>query len=85
MRLKASSAGLICRSDQVTTPKTAKQLVIKIPDQPQETIENYEGKDFEKGRLYDENRKHHEKCQQSVKDEKSWEMMMHQGNTEHEE
>ena len=53
------------------------QVVIIPGDQPQEGIDGYGGKDFEKMKTYDETGKRHEKGQQAVRDrsmtmEKSW-------------
>ena len=62
-------------------PVTAKQRVVVIPwDQPEEGIDSYGGKNFEKRKVLRREWKCHEKGQQVVQDqsvttEKSWVMM----------
>ena len=76
----------------LSPPVTAKQRVVIIPgDQPEEVIDGYQKKDFEKGVLkWEWNGRRHKKGQQAVQDqsvrmEKSWVIMKDWTDKEHEE
>jgi len=56
--------------------------VVIIPDQPEEGINSYGGKDFEKRKVLRQVKKRHEKGQQVVPDQS---MMMDRTDKEHEE